>query len=138
MGLPPSPLARPLARHAVVFTHLQVNVLCRRGSRKISARQLLPDICCLPAVCHLLPACRLPPTARCTSASPCTQTEGQVYDSGNNEPRRGFGHIAIFTDDVYKASAAMEAKGVAFKKRPDEGRMKGLAFAYDPDGACPI
>ncbi len=25
-------------------------------------------------------------------------------------------------------------KGVGFKKRPDEGRMKGLAFALDPDG----
>lgn len=24
--------------------------------------------------------------------------------------------------------------GVAFKKKPDEGRMKGLAFALDPDG----
>lgn len=62
------------------------------------------------------------------------QQDGQIYDSGNNEPRRGFGHIAIFTDDVYKACSAMEAKGVTFKKRPDDGRMKGLAFAYDPDG----
>ena len=24
--------------------------------------------------------------------------------------------------------------GVAFQKRPDEGRMKGLAFCLDPDG----
>lgn len=36
--------------------------------------------------------------------------------------------------DVYKAAEAMEAGGVAFKKKPNEGRMKGLAFAYDPDG----
>jgi hypothetical protein len=28
----------------------------------------------------------------------------------------------------------MEARGVAFQKKPDEGRMKGLAFALDPDG----
>eukprot|EP00045_Choanoeca_perplexa_P005412 m.45756 g.45756 ORF g.45756 m.45756 type:complete len:358 (-) comp13104_c0_seq2:803-1876(-) len=60
--------------------------------------------------------------------------EGQVYDSGNNEPKRGFGHVAIYTNDVYQASEQLEAKGVSFKKRPDEGRMKGLAFAYDPDG----
>ena len=46
----------------------------------------------------------------------------------------GFGHIAMLCDDVYASSAALEAAGVAFKKRPDEGRMKGLAFAKDPDG----
>ena len=34
----------------------------------------------------------------------------------------------------YAASAELEKAGVSFKKRPDEGRMKGLAFAYDPDG----
>ena len=27
-------------------------------------------------------------------------------------------------------------QGVAFQKKPDKGRMKGLAFAYDPD-RCP-
>lgn len=54
--------------------------------------------------------------------------------SGNTEPNRGFGHIAVMTPDVYAVSAELEAKGVAFQKRPDEGRMKGLAFALDPDG----
>lgn len=38
------------------------------------------------------------------------------------------------TPDVYTASAELEDKGVRFQKRPDEGRMKGLAFALDPDG----
>jgi lactoylglutathione lyase len=47
---------------------------------------------------------------------------------------RGFGHVAFNVDDVYKASEELEAAGVAFQKRPDEGRMKGLAFALDPDG----
>jgi len=46
----------------------------------------------------------------------------------------GFGHIAFNTDDVYAACDKLEKAGVTFKKRPDEGRMKGLAFAYDPDG----
>ncbi len=36
-------------------------------------------------------------------------------------------------DDVYKACEVLEGKGVGFKKKPDEGRMKGLAFALDPD-----
>ena len=38
------------------------------------------------------------------------------------------------TPDVYQASEELEAAGVKFQKRPNEGRMKGLAFALDPDG----
>lgn len=49
-------------------------------------------------------------------------------------PNRGFGHIAFNVDDVYATSAELEKNGVKFQKRPDEGRMKGLAFALDPDG----
>eukprot|EP00927_Polykrikos_kofoidii_P051441 TRINITY_DN45240_c0_g1_i1.p1 TRINITY_DN45240_c0_g1~~TRINITY_DN45240_c0_g1_i1.p1 ORF type:complete len:369 (-),score=63.04 TRINITY_DN45240_c0_g1_i1:230-1336(-) len=49
-------------------------------------------------------------------------------------PVRGFGHIAFNVDDVYATSSSLEAAGVKFQKRPDEGRMKGLAFAIDPDG----
>ena len=55
-------------------------------------------------------------------------------NNGNVEPYRGFGHLAVMTKDVYATSAELEASGVAFKKRPDEGRMKGLAFCLDPDG----
>ena len=35
---------------------------------------------------------------------------------------------------MYESSAALEGGGVKFKKKPDEGGMKGLAFAYDSDG----
>jgi lactoylglutathione lyase len=55
------------------------------------------------------------------------------YHAGNEE-KDGFGHIAINVDDVYATCDKLEQQGVAFKKKPDEGRMKGLAFAYDPDG----
>ncbi|QDZ22051.1 lactoylglutathione lyase [Chloropicon primus] len=51
-----------------------------------------------------------------------------------NKDRDGFGHIAVAVDDVYAASDKLLAEGVEFKKKPDEGRMKGLAFALDPDG----
>ena len=54
--------------------------------------------------------------------------------NGNVTPCRGFGHIAVMTPDVYAASAELEANGVKFQKRPNEGRMLGLAFALDPDG----
>eukprot|EP00466_Bigelowiella_natans_P015467 jgi/Bigna1/50991/estExt_Genewise1.C_1040006 len=59
--------------------------------------------------------------------------EGQVYHAGNGKGD-GFGHIAFACDDVYKSCEELEKQGVSFKKKPDEGRMKGLAFAYDPDG----
>ena len=47
---------------------------------------------------------------------------------------RGFGHLGYLCDDVYEFCAALEEGGVAFHKKPDEGGMKGLAFALDPDG----
>lgn len=55
------------------------------------------------------------------------------YHSGNTNPR-GFGHIGITVPDVYAASARFAELGVEFVKKPDDGKMKGLAFIKDPDG----
>jgi Glyoxalase/Bleomycin resistance protein/Dioxygenase superfamily len=35
---------------------------------------------------------------------------------------------------VYKACDSIREMGYGFRKEPDGGSMKGLAFAYDPDG----
>ena len=42
--------------------------------------------------------------------------------------------IGISVPDVYQASKRFEELGVEFVKKPDDGKMKGLAFIKDPDG----
>ena len=49
------------------------------------------------------------------------------YHDGNSDPQ-GFGHIAVSVDDLDKACARFEEKGVAWKKRLTDGRMKNVAF----------
>lgn len=69
-----------------------------------------------------------------------THNHGTENDSdfkhynGNEEGKQGFGHIGFLVDDVYEACDAIASLGYGFKKEPDGGSMKGLAFAYDPDG----
>ncbi|KIK50036.1 hypothetical protein GYMLUDRAFT_51415 [Collybiopsis luxurians FD-317 M1] len=56
------------------------------------------------------------------------------YASGNSEPGKGFGHIAITVDNVETACARFESLNVPFKKRPQDGKMRHIAFILDPDG----
>ena len=59
---------------------------------------------------------------------------GFHYTSGNTDPGRGFGHIAVSVPDIEKACARLEGMGVPFKKRLTDGKMRNIAFALDPDG----
>lgn len=61
--------------------------------------------------------------------------EFKGYSSGNSDPGRGFGHIAITVPDIQAACERFEKLGVPFKKKLTDGTMKSIAFILDPDGS---
>jgi lactoylglutathione lyase len=55
------------------------------------------------------------------------------YHDGNAQPQ-GFGHICFAVPDLDAAIAWLDRHQVPFVKRPDQGKMKDVAFVKDPDG----
>ena len=55
------------------------------------------------------------------------------YHDGNAEPQ-GFGHICFSVPELDAAIAWFDANDVKYVKRPEQGKMKDVAFIKDPDG----
>ncbi len=55
------------------------------------------------------------------------------YHDGNAQPQ-GFGHICFSVPDLDAAIAWFDENDVQYVKRPDQGKMKDVAFIKDPDG----
>ena len=63
-----------------------------------------------------------------------TETKADFsYHDGNSEPQ-GFGHICFSVPSLDEAVAWFDKNDVEFKKRPEEGSMKNIAFIKDVDG----
>jgi lactoylglutathione lyase len=63
-------------------------------------------------------------------------TEEQVdfkYHDGNAQPQ-GFGHLCFSVPNLDSAVAWFDQNHVTYVKRPDQGKMKDVAFIKDPDG----
>lgn len=55
------------------------------------------------------------------------------YHDGNAEPQ-GFGHICFSVPDLDAAVAWLDANDVTYVKRPEQGKMRDVAFVKDVDG----
>lgn len=63
-----------------------------------------------------------------------TESDPDLKHHNGNEAPRGFGHISLLVPDLDQACERFEEMGVEFIKKPNGGRMKGLAHIKDPDG----
>lgn len=59
--------------------------------------------------------------------------ESARYHDGNAAPQ-GFGHLCFSVPDLDAAVKWFDANDVVYVKRPDQGKMKDVAFIKDPDG----
>ena len=63
-----------------------------------------------------------------------TETDPEFkYHDGNQQPQ-GFGHICFSVPDLSVAIRWFDENQVPYVKRPEQGKMKDVAFIKDPDG----
>jgi lactoylglutathione lyase len=55
------------------------------------------------------------------------------YHDGNAQPQ-GFGHICFSVPDLDAAVRWFDQNQLTYVKRPEQGKMKDVAFIKDPDG----
>ena len=55
------------------------------------------------------------------------------YHDGNAQPQ-GFGHICFSVPDLDAAVRWFDQHEIPYVKRPEQGKMKDVAFIKDPDG----
>jgi len=55
------------------------------------------------------------------------------YHDGNAQPQ-GFGHICFSVPDLDTAINWLDENQLVYVKRPDQGKMRDVAFVKDPDG----
>jgi lactoylglutathione lyase len=55
------------------------------------------------------------------------------YHDGNAQPQ-GFGHICFSVPDLAAAVKWFDDNQVTYVKRPEQGKMRDVAFIKDPDG----
>ena len=56
-----------------------------------------------------------------------------AYHDGNAQPQ-GFGHICFSVPDLEAAVQWFDGNQITYVKRPEQGKMKDVAFIKDPDG----
>ena len=56
-----------------------------------------------------------------------------AYHDGNAQPQ-GFGHICFSVPDLDAAIRWFDENQAVYVKRPEQGKMKDVAFIKDPDG----
>ena len=59
--------------------------------------------------------------------------DGFAYHDGNAQPQ-GFGHICFSVPDLDVAISWFDANNVTYIKRPEQGKMRDVAFIKDLDG----
>jgi len=63
-------------------------------------------------------------------------TESQAdfrYHDGNAQPQ-GYGHVGIAVPDLDAAIRWLDDNRAVYVKRPEQGKMRDVAFVRDPDG----